>query len=47
MIGFPDYTTIEAAVGEIRLLARLRFGASDFGVNADPAEGWIEALQRR
>lgn len=46
-IGFPDYTTIELGQDEIRLLARLRFGASDFGVNAARADGWIEALQRR
>lgn len=35
--GFPDYTTIElreTAQGyEIAMLARLRFGRSDFGVN--------------
>ena len=32
-VGFPDYTTVEAADGQIKIYARLRFGRSDFGVN--------------
>lgn len=44
-IGFPDYTTIEEVDGQIRLMSRLRFGRSDFGVNAARADAWIKALQ--
>jgi len=46
--GFPDYTTVEAvpAEGGARLVifARLRFGASDFGVNAARVRAWLDAL---
>lgn len=34
VFGFPDYTTIEAADGQVRAFGRLRFGQSDLGVNA-------------
>lgn len=34
-MGFPDFTTIEETDGVIKLYARLRFGRSDFGVNAN------------
>ena len=44
--GFPDYTTIEEAEGQIRLFARLRFGRRDFGVNAARLERIIAAAQR-
>ncbi len=44
VMGFPDYTTIERHGDTMRLYARLRFGASDFGVNKARVEGWIEAL---
>ena len=33
VFGFPDYTTVEAADGQIKIFARLRFGRSDLGVN--------------
>lgn len=32
-VGFPDYTTIEHTDGVFKAHARLRFGASDLGVN--------------
>lgn len=32
--GFPDYTTVQFSEGTLKLFARLRFGASDLGVNA-------------
>ena len=32
-VGFPDYTTIEHSDGLLKMHARLRFGASDLGVN--------------
>mmetsp|Transcript_23803 Transcript_23803/g.42895 ORF Transcript_23803/g.42895 Transcript_23803/m.42895 type:complete len:139 (-) Transcript_23803:3422-3838(-) len=37
-IGFPDFTTVEYADGQIRMFARLRFGRSDLGVNAKRLE---------
>lgn len=43
--GFPDYTTVEAAEGDLRLFARLRFGKGDMGVNKARLERWIGALQ--
>jgi uncharacterized protein (DUF1499 family) len=43
--GFPDYTTIEARAGSIVIHGRLRFGASDMGVNRARLEGWIAALK--
>ncbi|HHL22526.1 MAG TPA: DUF1499 domain-containing protein [Aliiroseovarius sp.] len=42
--GFPDYTTIAHADGRIRILARLRFGRSDLGVNSRRVSQWLEAL---
>ena len=44
LIGFPDYTTIEAKDGMVTVFARLRFGRSDLGVNRRRVEGWIKAL---
>lgn len=45
--GFPDFTTISARSSEggseVVVLARLRFGKSDFGVNGRRAEAWIKA----
>lgn len=37
-IGFPDFTTVEYADGQIRMFARLRFGRSDLGVNGKRLE---------
>ena len=43
--GFPDYTTAEVRPSEpmvnIDIYARLRFGRSDFGVNAARLRGWL------
>ena len=48
--GFPDYTTVTLG-GEgtsmgptLMIYGRLRFGASDLGVNRDRIEGWCEQL---
>lgn len=47
--GFPDYTTISTrpheAGAEIALLARLRFGRHDFGVNHDRVRDWIKVAE--
>ena len=43
-MGFPDYTTVQLADGEIELYARLRFGRSDLGVNKARVDGWLQAL---
>ena len=42
--GFPDYTTIYLDGDQIKIHARLRFGRSDFGVNAARLKRWIDAL---
>lgn len=42
--GFPDYTTITASGERVVMFARLRFGKSDFGVNAARLDGWISQL---
>lgn len=46
VMGFPDYTTIEADGDDLRLLARLRFGQSDLGVNRNRVEGWLAQLEQ-
>lgn len=43
-MGFPDYTTVQSADGQIRIYARLRFGQSDLGVNKARLEGWLAEL---
>ncbi len=43
--GFPDYTTAELRADGVYLHARLRFGSSDFGVNAARLRAWVEALR--
>lgn len=45
LFGFPDLTTLESGAGEVRLYARLRFGASDLGVNRKRLEGLIASVQ--
>ncbi|MCB2116872.1 MAG: DUF1499 domain-containing protein [Rhodobacteraceae bacterium] len=49
LFGFPDYTTAEArAEGPVTVLsvyARLRFGRSDFGVNATRLRAWLAQLE--
>lgn len=47
VFGFPDMTTIELQENEIRLFARLRFGASDLGVNRKRLEGLIANVEGR
>lgn len=44
VFGFPDYTTIRAVGPQIEILGRLRFGRSDFGVNAARIDRWLGAL---
>ncbi len=48
LIGYPDYTTaqVTGTPGGTRLdiLARSRFGASDFGVNAARLTAWLGTL---
>ena len=48
LIGYPDYTTAQvtgtAAGTRLDILARSRFGASDFGVNAARLTAWLGAL---
>ena len=45
LFGFPDYTTIEHSDGKLRMLARLRFGRSDLGVNGRRLQGLVAAAQ--
>lgn len=48
VFGFPDYTTAaarsEGPVTTLTLHARLRFGRSDFGVNAARLRDWLAQL---
>ena len=44
VFGFPDYTTVALDEGELRILARLRFGAGDSGVNRARVEAWLAEL---
>ena len=43
-IGFPDYTTVTLDDGILEVFGRLRFGRSDFGVNAKRIKGWLAQL---
>lgn len=53
VMGFPDYTTIGVYQGQakdsdqryLEINARLRFGKSDFGVNARRVKGWLAVLE--
>ena len=47
VFGFPDYTTVRAAGPQLELYGRLRFGRSDFGVNAARLDGWLKAFAER
>lgn len=42
VIGFPDYITAEQSGDTLRLYGRLRFGRSDFGVNAARLDAWVK-----
>ncbi len=44
VFGFPDYTTVQLDGDQLILHARLRFGRSDFGVNARRLDAWIGKL---
>ncbi|WP_120501613.1 DUF1499 domain-containing protein [Roseovarius sp. EL26] len=45
--GFPDYTTVRLQGGRLELYGRLRFGRSDFGVNASRIDHWLRLLSER
>jgi len=49
VFGFPDYTTVLVAKNgqgsSVSLFGRLRFGRSDFGVNAERVGGWVQAIK--
>ncbi|WP_082677358.1 DUF1499 domain-containing protein [Ruegeria profundi] len=45
VFGFPDYTTAQQDGDTLRIHGRLRFGRSDFGVNRDRVDGWLDALK--
>lgn len=42
--GFPDYATAEVRPDGLYNYARLRFGSSDFGVNAARLQDWLSRL---
>jgi len=46
--GFPDYTTAQATItpagARLDVVARQRFGGSDWGVNAARLAAWLTAL---
>ncbi len=42
--GFPDYTTARLRAGRLEIYGRLRFGRSDFGVNATRIDRWLRLL---
>jgi Protein of unknown function (DUF1499) len=42
--GFPDYTTAEVRADGLYILARLRFGGADLGVNAARLNDWLSRL---
>lgn len=41
VFGFPDYTTVRDAGPQLEIYGRLRFGRSDFGVNAARIDNWL------
>ncbi|MEQ6203492.1 DUF1499 domain-containing protein [Sulfitobacter sp. HNIBRBA2951] len=47
LMGYPDFTTIEAEDGQIKLYGRLRFGKSDMGVNGKRLDGLLERVQAK
>lgn len=44
VFGFPDYTTVRQRGDALEIYGRLRFGASDLGVNAARIDLWLKAL---
>lgn len=47
VLGFPDYTSVAVTPEGIALWARLRFGRSDFGVNAARLDSWLRQLAEK
>lgn len=47
VFGFPDYTTVRQTGPQIELYGRLRFGASDLGVNAVRLDRWLAVFAER
>lgn len=45
--GFPDYTTARLRAGRLEIYGRLRFGRSDFAVNATRIDNWLRLLAER
>ncbi len=45
VMGFPDYTTIQADEGQLKIYGRLRFGRSDLGVNRNRVDAWLVKLE--
>ncbi len=45
IVGYPDYTTAQQDGDTLRIYARSRFGGSDFGVNKQRIDGWLDALK--
>ena len=49
VFGFPDYTTVTVMQNEqgsrVTLFGHLRYGRSDFGVNAKRLREWVKALE--
>lgn len=51
MMGFPDYTSVKISGSadrhsELVIFGRSRFGRSDFGVNRQRIDRWIDAVDR-
>lgn len=46
IMGFPDYTTVEANGDQLKIYARLRFGNSDLGINGHRIDEWLTKLER-
>ncbi|MEX1233805.1 MAG: DUF1499 domain-containing protein [Roseovarius sp.] len=46
VFGFPDYTTVAQRGDMLWVHARLRYGASDMGVNKARVERWLAALRQ-
>lgn len=47
LIGFPDFTTLEADGQMIKLYGRLRFGKSDLGVNGKRLDALLETVRAK
>ncbi len=49
LFGFPDYTTVllteTGDKTQMQMFGRLRFGRSDFGVNAARLKLWVQAIK--